>query len=308
MQQRKAQVAAAAELSQPKPFVKWAGGKRQLIPALTANMPQEFKRYFEPFVGGGALFYHIASGQMMRDDNGSSKKHSRYVISDLNRELIASYVAIRDRPKDLIRMLQHHAKEYAKDPESYYYHVRDNDDTPANADCDESLYTASRLIFLNRTCFNGLYRVNRRGKFNVPIGRYTNPNIANVENIMATSRMLESAGVDILCEGYENVAKHARRGDFVYFDPPYLPVSDTAKFTMYTGCDFGLDDQKRLAELCVRLHEAGCKVLLSNSNSDIISDMFALDEWTVVKVAASRCINSVSAKRSGHAELLIRNY
>ena len=283
-----------ATTSLPRPFVKWAGGKRQLLPVLSGNMPESFERYFEPFMGGGALFFQVAACGGARS----------YHISDLNSELVMSYEMIRDRPDDLIRALRSHEVKYHKDPESYYYHVRDRCDA---GDVDK-IDIVSRLIFLNKTCFNGLYRVNRSGKFNVPLGRYANPNIADASNILAVSQILNSENLTLSCQDFGAIARSARKGDFVYFDPPYLPVSKTASFTRYTDCDFGLDDQRRLADLCVTLDEMGCKVMLSNSDSDVISEMFARDEWTVMRVKSSRCINSDSGRRRGHADLLIRNY
>lgn len=287
----------------PRPFVKWAGGKRQILPAVSGGMPESFGRYFEPFLGGGALFFHVAPADSKGGKNGRDGAHPLH-ISDLNRELVLAYQTIRDRPEDLLRALRDHEAGYRADPESYYYSVRDGYDPGSAGDID----TASRLIFLNKTCFNGLYRVNSRGKFNVPLGRYANPTIADEQNILAVSEILNLSNVHVSCEDFGAVARKARRGDFVYFDPPYMPVSKTASFTKYTCGDFGIEDQRRLADLCVTLDEMGCHVLLSNSDSGVISEMFARDEWTVERVSASRCINSDSGRRLGHTELLIRNY
>lgn len=289
----------AAATVHPKPFVKWAGGKRQLLPVLSGSMPLSFNRYFEPFLGGGAFFFHIIMAMKATQDTHA------YHISDLNPDLILSYCTIRDHVDDLIKSLKGHDIKYRAGSELYYYHVRDTYDAK-NADAIE---TVSRLIFLNKTCFNGLYRVNSKGKFNVPLGRYVNPSIVNVDNLVAVSNVLNAHDVNITCQDFETLLiNNARKGDFVYFDPPYLPVSTTANFTKYTGGDFGFDDQKRLADLCVRLNEIGCYVLLSNSDSGVISDMFASDDWTVERVDASRRINSDSSKRHGHKELLIKNY
>lgn len=323
MNDRASATAGTIGMQCPKPFVKWAGGKRQLMPVLSDSMPDSFDKYFEPFLGGGALFFHIASaavfasdcndagGRLRRDGQTTLDmepatritEHS-YHISDLNSDLVMSYCVIRDHPDELVESLQRHEKKYADDSKSYYYAVRDGYD----ADNADEISAVSRLIFLNRTCFNGLYRVNRSGKFNVPIGRYTNPNIADADNIHAVSALLDSVDVDISCRDFGDVSGLAQKNDFVYFDPPYLPVSQTASFTQYTGCDFGLDDQRRLADLCIALDKMGCKVMLSNSDSDVISEMFAHDEWTVERVSASRAINSNSAKRRNHTEMLVRNY
>ena len=287
-------LADAARRSGLRPFVKWAGGKRQLLSVLDGYMPESFDRYFEPFVGGGALFFHVAS----------TRPDCRCHISDLNKDLVMLYEVIRDKVDDLIRALRGHNVQYQKDPERYYYHVRER----YNLKRAGSVQAASRLIFLNKTCFNGLYRVNSGGDFNVPFGKYKNPNIADEENIRAIGRVLNSPGVEIKCQDFGEVARQARRGDFVYFDPPYLPVSTTSSFTQYTRGDFGLDDQRRLARLCIELDEMGCRVMLSNSDSGAISEMFSGGRWRVQRVKANRSINSVASKRTGHAELLITNY
>ena len=275
----------------PKPFVKWAGGKRQLIPILSENLPQTMGTYFEPFLGGGALLFHILSerdGQICR-------------ISDLNSDLVLTYITIRDKPDELIYSLKNHAKRYQKDSKSYYYSIRESN--PRSA-----VEKTSRLLFLNRTCFNGLYRVNSKGKFNVPLGRYTNPNIVNEENIRSVSQVLQSRKVSIKCLDFETVLDDAKKDDLVYFDPPYQPVSNTANFTSYTHKSFTYDDLKRLAKLCLKLDSKGCKVMLSNSNSQDVVEMFAEKQWRLKKIKANRSINSNSKKRTGHFELLIKNY
>jgi len=161
---------------------------------------------------------------------------------------------------------------------------------------------------LNRTCFNGLYRVNSKGKFNVPLGKYTNPNIVNEDNLHSVSNILQSSKVSIQCRDFEAVLRDAKKGDFVYFDPPYQPVSDTANFTSYTNKDFTFDDLSRLANLCMKLNSKGCNVLLSNSNSKEVAEMFSNKPWKISKIQANRSINSNSKKRTGHFELLIKNY
>ena len=278
-------------LTIPKPFVKWAGGKRQLIPILNENLPKSFGTYFEPFLGGGALLFH-----MLTERNGQ-----KCSISDLNSDLVLSYTTIRDRTDALIASLKNHEKNYQKDSKSYYYSIRES--TPRS-----QIEKTSRLIFLNRTCFNGLYRVNSKGKFNVPLGKYTNPNIVNEDNLRSVSNILQSSKVHIQCRDFEAVLRDAKKGDLVYFDPPYQPVSDTANFTSYTNKDFTFDDLSRLAELCMDLDSKGCNVLLSNSNSKEVEDMFSTKPWKVTKIRANRSINSNSKKRTGHFELLIKNY
>ena len=275
----------------PKPFVKWAGGKRQLIPILNQNLPESFGTYYEPFLGGGALLFHI-----LTDKNGQ-----KCSISDLNSDLVLAYTTIRDRIDSLIASLKNHEKNYQKNSESYYYSIRESN--PRSA-----IEKTSRLIFLNRTCFNGLYRVNSKGKFNVPLGKYSNPNIVNEENLRAVSHILQSSRISIKCRDFEAVLRDAKKGDLIYFDPPYQPVSATANFTSYTNKDFTYDDLTRLAELCLKLDSRGCNVLLSNSDSKEVADIFAKNPWKITRIEANRSINSNSKKRTGHFELLIKNY
>lgn len=222
-------------------------------------------------------------------------------ISDLNSDLVLSYTTIRDRVESLIASLKNHEKNYQKDSKAYYYSVRESNPR-------SEVEKTSRLLFLNRTCFNGLYRVNSKGKFNVPLGKYTNPNIVNEDNLHSVSRILESGRVSIKCRDFEAVLGDAKKGDLVYFDPPYQPVSKTANFTSYTNKDFTYDDLGRLTELCQDLDSKGCKVLLSNSNSKEVAEMFSAKPWKVSKIRANRSINSNSKKRTGHFELLIKNY
>ena len=275
----------------PKPFVKWAGGKRQLIPILNENLPQTFGTYFEPFLGGGALLFHILT----------ERQDQKCSISDLNSDLVLAYTTIRNRINELILSLKNHEKNYQKNSKSYYYSVRE---TSPRSDIEKT----SRLIFLNRTCFNGLYRVNSKGKFNVPLGRYTNPNIVNEENLRLVSETLQSHRISIQCRDFEAVLDDAKQGDLVYFDPPYQPVSTTANFTSYTNKDFTENDLERLVELCYNLDSKGCRVLLSNSYSKKVSSMFDENIWKIQKIEANRAINSNSKKRTGHFELLIKNY
>ena len=286
MRQQYSQIVAV-----PKPFVKWAGGKRQLIPILNENLPKRFGEYYEPFLGGGALLFHVMS----------KHPHQDCSISDLNSDLVLTYTVIRDKVEDLIASLKKHAKSYEKDSKSYYYSVRASH--PRSA-----IEKASRLLFLNRTCFNGLYRVNSKGKFNVPLGRYANPNIVNADNLYAVSKILNSNPVQIRCRDFESILDDVKSGDLVYFDPPYQPVSKTANFTSYTNKDFTHEDLARLFRLCEKLNEMGCKVLLSNSHSDVVSEMFSEKPWNVAKIEANRSINSNSKNRKGHYELLIKNY
>ena len=276
--------------TEPKPFVKWAGGKRQLIAIIDKHMPEEFGTYFEPFLGGGAVMFHLLG----------KNQETRCKVSDLNSDLVLAYVTIRDRLDELIISLESHAKNYHKNPDSYYYGVRESE--PKN-----QIDKVSRLLFLNRTCFNGLYRVNSKGKFNVPLGRYSNPNIVNEQNLASVSRALQSRKIQISCRDFTAVLSDAKKGDFVYFDPPYQPVSNTANFTNYTNRDFTYEDLAKLVDVSEKLTNKGCKVLHSNSNSREVKALFSKD-WQIIEVAANRSINSDSAKRTGQKELLIKNY
>jgi DNA adenine methylase len=275
----------------PKPFVKWAGGKRQLLPVITSHIPNKFERYFEPFLGGGAVFFSLVP----------KERKSKWFVSDLNYDLMLSYMTIRDKVKELVSSLENHAQSYSKNQSVYYYKIRE-----ANPKGD--IDRVSRLIFLNKTCFNGLYRVNSKGKFNVPVGRYVNPNIVNKENLFEVSKVLQSKDISIKCQDFEDALKGVGHGDFVYLDPPYQPVSSTASFTSYTDSDFDFSDQKRLFTKFKSLDKKGVKILLSNSKSDEIIELFKEFSDGIIPINANRFINSVSQKRTGHTELLIKNY
>ena len=286
MKQQYSQIFATS----PKPFVKWAGGKRQLITSLEGHLPKKFGTYFEPFLGGGALLFHLLN----------QSPNLKCNISDLNSDLILAYITIRDKVEQLVESLERHSGKYSADKIEYYYSVRES--APKN-----QIEKVSRLLFLNKTCFNGLYRVNSKGQFNVPLGRYTNPSIVNRENLISVSKILQSQNIAIRCQDFEAILDEAKKDDFVYFDPPYQPVSKTANFTSYTKCEFTYDDLKRLANVCQKLDKKDCKVLLSNSNTKEVKKLFS-SKWKVVEVSANRAINSNSKKRTGHTELLIKNY
>jgi DNA adenine methylase len=275
----------------PKPFVKWAGGKRQLLPILSQHIPKNFDAYFEPFLGGGAVLFHLIS----------QNSQLKCFVSDLNSTLILSYVTIRDKVGELIASLEEHSENYFKNTEEYYYQVRDSN--PKN-----QIDQVSRLIFLNKTCFNGLYRVNSKGKFNVPIGRYVNPNIVNKENLLILSHVLQSKVISIKCEDFTTSIKKARKDDFVYLDPPYQPVSATANFTSYTNDNFGYKDHERLFTEFKKLDSKGCKIMLSNSKSEEVIELFSEYSDNIIEINTNRFINSNSRKRTGHTEILIKNY
>jgi DNA adenine methylase len=222
-------------------------------------------------------------------------------VSDLNSDLVLSYVTIRDNLNGLLKSLQKHSNNYFSDSKSYYYSVRESNPK-------SQIEKVSRLLFLNRTCFNGLYRVNSKGKFNVPLGRYSNPNIVQEENLESVNQFLNHNKIIIKCQDFSSTVEKAKKGDFVYFDPPYMPVSKTANFTSYTNGNFGLNDLKRLAKVSNELTKKGVNVLLSNSSSKQVRDLFSSKYWKITKIEANRAINSDSNKRTGHSELLIKNY
>ena len=278
-------------VSEPKPFVKWVGGKRQLMQDLENNFPKQFTTYHEPFLGGGAVMFNLLT----------KKRHLSCNVSDFNSDLILAYVTIRDKLEKLIESLENHSKNYHKNSTEYYYEVRKQEPK-------QQIEKVSRLLFLNKTCFNGLYRVNKKGQFNVPLGRYTNPNIVNKENLTAVSKILQSKKIKISCRDFEAVLGDAKKGDLVYFDPPYQPVSSTANFTSYTHRDFTEDDLERLAKLADQLHSKGCYVLLSNSNSKTVKDFFSKKYWKISSINVNRAINSNAQKRTGHKEIIIKNY
>ena len=259
--------------------------------ALENSFPKQFATYHEPFLGGGAVMFNLLSKEPKLSCN----------VSDFNSDLILAYVTIRDKLGKLIESLESHSKNYHNDSTEYYYQVRKQEPK-------QQIEKVSRLIFLNRTCFNGLYRVNKKGQFNVPLGRYTNPNIVNKENLTAVSKILQSEKIKISCRGFEAVLDDAKKGDLIYFDPPYQPISNTANFTSYTHRDFTEDDLEKLVDLANKLNSKGCHVLLSNSNSKIVKDLFSEKHWIISEISANRAINSNSKKRTGHKEILIKNY
>jgi len=263
-----------------QPFVKWVGGKRGILPQLEGYFPRRFERYFEPFVGGGAVFFHL--------------QPSEATISDLNAELINTYRVVRDDVDTLIQHLRFHRND-----EDYYYEMRG-----ANPDELDPIARASRLIYLNRTCFNGLYRVNSKGGFNVPFGKHKNPTICNEIGLRAASEALK--GVRIANRSYMAILNEAKPGDFVYFDPPYHPLNASSNFTSYTADSFSAQDQRDLATAFRVLAERGCKVMLSNSDTEFIRELYA--DFHIDVVMAPRMVNRDAAKRGPVAEVVVRNY
>ncbi len=275
------------------PFVKWAGGKSQLVPELDLMIPSKFNRYFEPFLGGGAMFFHLISDRNMR--------FTAY-LSDINAELITAYKVVKNNVIELIELLKRHQREYNKNPLEYYYKLRDEIKPVTEID------RTARFIALNKTCFNGLYRVNRNGIFNVPMGRYKNPLICDASNLENISKALRYSKAAIKVNDYKSALLKAEKDDFIYLDPPYHPTSPTANFTGYSDNGFGDNDQLQLAKLFVELNNRKCNVLLSNSDTPLIRKLYSDFSSRIKEVNVSRVINCKASRRSGHKELLISNY
>ena len=276
-----------------RPFLKWAGGKRQLFPELDQYIPKDRlnkNTYYEPFIGGGALFFGL--------------QPKTAVINDSNYELINCYQVVRDYLDDLIEDLSNHKK---KNTETYYYKIRSKDRCK-NYEKMSSVAKASRIIYLNKTCYNGLFRVNSQGQFNVPFGRYRNPNILDEVVLKAVSDYLKKAQVTILNVDFAEAVKDAKKGDFVYLDPPYDPVSNTASFTGYDVNGFNQKAQERLKEVFDDLTERGCFVMMSNSDTKFIRNLYEEYRPGFKKVTATRNINSNGLKRGRVDELVVINY
>lgn len=262
----------------PKPVLKWAGGKQQMLDILLSQMPKKYNRYIEPFIGGGALFFSLCP------DNA--------VIADSNPELINLYKVVANNVDELIDALQ----EMVND-ETFYYSVR-----ATNPKTLSPVQQATRTIYLNHTCFNGLYRVNKKGEFNVPFGRYKNPTLCDESNLRAASVILQNT--DIVCGDYKDILKkYAQTGDFIYLDPPYLPISKYADFKRYTKEQFYEEDQRELAEEVDRLVELGCHVLLTNSNHPLVHELYEKYDISVHKTR--RSINKDASKRTGE-DILVK--
>jgi DNA adenine methylase len=268
-------------MADAKPFIKWAGGKRQLLNKLLSKVPSNATIYHEFFLGGGALFFELYN-------QGRIKKA---VLSDINPLLMNAYSVVKENPAELLQELK--KKKYSNTTEAFYS-IREWEPT-------NSIEKASRFIYLNKTAFNGLYRENKSGKFNVPFGKYTNPRIVDEQNIEAVSKALKNA--KLLCGDFSEITKHAKKGDFAYFDPPYFPLKDKASFTSYHSSNFILSDQQRLKKTFDELNKKGVNVLLSNSNTDVIANLFSDNQQQ--EVHASRMINCKAEKRGPVKELLI---
>lgn len=267
-----------------RPFLKWAGGKTQLIPTLLETLPSRNATYFEPFIGGGAVFFALAA-------QGTRFQHA--VINDWNRELVDAYRAIRDFPEEVIDQLK--LLPYSKEIFLELRAKLPQDFSPCRR--------AARMIYLNKTCFNGLYRVNKAGGFNVPFGKFKNPpTILDADNLRAVAKVLNHH-VTLLDGDFATAVDNAQSGDAVYFDPPYVPVNTTANFTSYTSDGFTIDDQHRLVASFRLLVERGVAVVASNSDTDVIRELYK--GFEIHEIQARRSINSKGDKRGSVGELII---
>ncbi len=265
------------------PIVKWVGGKGKLAGELLGRAPGSYRRYFEPFVGGAALFFRLQPRAAW--------------LSDVNADLIACYRAVKDDVEPVIAALERHRAAHSIE---YYYAVREGWNAGAAPGAAER---AAAFIYLNKTCYNGLWRVNSRGLFNVPAGRYVNPGIVDAERLRAASAALRTAVFEV--GPFERVLDEARRGDFVYFDPPYHPLSDTSDFTTYSAGGFSMDDQRRLADVFGELSDRGCAVMLSNSDTPFTRRLYA--RWNVDRVLCARNVNSRADRRGAVPEIIVTN-
>ena len=297
-----------------RPLLKWAGGKRQLLPALQLYYPRHFNRYMEPFVGSGAVFFDLFN-------TGRLEGRQAWLV-DINPDLIGCYRAVRDRADDVIAVLKRLESAHYEDSNGCYYEVRDRfnsvrarSSTSTLAATRESGYSAelaAMFIYLNRTGFNGLFRLNRDGGFNVPAGRYVNPTICDADHLRSVARALSATGVVLECLSFEQVLAAAEHGDFVYCDPPYAPVSRTASFAHYTAGGFTLFDHARLQRAVVAAVERGATVLLSNSSTPDVETLYASNAaraagLVTLRVPARRAINSRASARGPVDELIVTN-
>ena len=273
----------AETLIPARPFLKWAGGKAQLLAQMEPFFPKDYRTYFEPFLGGGAVFFHLQPGKA--------------VLSDSNPELVNTFTVVRDDVVGLMRALDAHYPHRTE--ETYFYEVRATGPSTLSP-----VERAARTLYLNKTCFNGLYRVNSDGHFNVPWGGYPNPTLYDRENLLAVSALLR--GKRIILSDYQKACARAKVGDFVYLDPPYHPLSETSKFTSYTKEDFGNREQRKLAETFRRLDKRGVLVMLSNSATPLVRTLY--EGFRIESLKAKRAINSKGMGRGAIDELLVMNY
>lgn len=269
------------------PVVKWVGGKRQLLSEISPLLPKRITSYCEPFLGGGAVLFSI--------------QPSKAIVNDLNSDLITVYEVIRDDVEELIDNLKKH-----ENSSEYFYTIRDMDRNKETYAAMSKVERASRLIYLNKTCFNGLFRVNSSGEFNSPFGHYKNPNIVNEPVLRAVNKYFSSSNITFCNEDFAVTLGRISKGSFVYLDPPYDPVSDTANFTGYNRGGFDRNEQIRLKQCCDELTQRGVKFMLSNSATTFIKELYK--DYDISIVQAKRAINSDASKRGAIEEVLIRNY
>jgi DNA adenine methylase len=269
------------------PFLKWAGGKGQLLKQYIQYIPRKFNNYIEPFVGGGAVFFYLSN-------NGYIDNDKKVVLIDSNEELINCYKIVNSSVAQLISILN--SSSFLNNQDTYYK-IRDSNP-------QDPIEKAARTIYLNKTCFNGLYRVNSSGQFNVPFGKYANPLICNGKNLEAVSIVLSK--VDLICDDFSRCLEFAEKDDFIYFDPPYQPLSKTANFTSYTKKCFDEQEQIRLYKIFKKLDNIGCKVMLSNSDTYLIKELYK--DFHIQVVLANRAINCKASGRGKINELVIMNY
>ena len=269
------------------PVLKWVGGKRQLLPSIKPMLPKRITSYCEPFVGGGAVLFEL--------------QPKKAIINDINSDLILVYTVIRDNVEALIKSLETYPNE-----ESFYYELRNIDRDQAKYNNLSETEKAARIIFLNKTCYNGLYRVNNAGEFNSPFGKYKNPNIVNAPVLRAVNKYFNSSDITFSSIDFSQVLEQVNKGTFVYLDPPYDPLSDTSSFTGYFRGGFSREQQIQLRQCCDMLNARGIKFMLSNSATDFIREQYA--NYHITTVQAKRAINSVASKRGDVDEVIITNY
>ncbi len=277
---------------QYQPFIKWVGGKRGLLKQILPLFPKKFNNYYEPFIGGGAVFFELYSKGLL--------KNKKIVLSDINSELINTYNIIKTNPYELITNLENYKAQHNKE---FYYKIRELDRKEDYKNLS-NLEKATRFLYLNKTCFNGLYRVNKKGYFNTPIGSYKNPNIADRDVILSASEALQN--VTIKQQSFKEILKEVEKDDLVYFDPPYYPLNDTSNFTSYDSNCFLEDEQFELFEVFDKLADNDVKVVESNSDTKFIKELYK--KYDIQIVNANRFINSKSNGRGKITEVLIRNF
>lgn len=271
------------------PILKWVGGKRQLLPEIRKYIPQKFSTYYEPFLGGGAVLFDI--------------QPSKAILNDVNEELINLYKVVKTDVEALISDLAKHEND-----SEYFYKLRALDRNQEIYNSLTNIERASRIHYLNKTCYNGLFRVNQAGQFNSPFGRYKNPNIENSITLRAVSKYFNEANIEFKNSDFEESLAGIRKGAFVYFDPPYDPISDSANFTGYSKGGFNKNEQVRLKRLCDNLNKRGIQFLLSNAATPFIINLYNDSHYIIETIKAKRAINSNGDARGEIDEVLIRNY